>query len=179
MKKKFTTVLLGHCVMGVLLLGQWQALAHQSPRPPAGRGAAPPARSAKVPRPALAEALKGLDAAVANAREAGISLSCAVVDVHGDLIAFVRMDDAGFLTASLAQGKALASALFGRPSADLAAMAGSPFFASLNASLQNRIVPAQGAVPIVREGHVIGAVGCSGGAPAQDEEAAKAAQATF
>lgn len=177
--KKFTTVFFSHCTIAALLLATCGALADQAPRPPAGRDGAPPARPAKVPRPPLPEALKALDAAVANAREAGVSLSCAVVDVHGDLVAFVRMDDAAFLTASLAQGKALASALFGRPSADLAGMAASPFFASVNASMQNRIVPAQGAVPIVHEGRVIGAVGCSGGAPAQDEAAAKAAQGTF
>jgi glc operon protein GlcG len=176
--KKFTTVILAYSTSAVLLAGACQALAHQAPGSPATR-AAPPARPAKVPRPTLSEALKALDAAVANAREAGISLSCAVVDVRGDLVAFVRMDDAAFLTASLAQGKALASALFGRPSADIAGMAASPFFASANAAVQNRIVPAQGAVPLLHEGHVIGAVGCSGGAPAQDEAAARAAQATL
>jgi glc operon protein GlcG len=178
MKNKLGTVSLGYCLMAVVLLGAGRAFADQAPHPTAGRGSPPP-RPANIPRPPLPEALKALEAAVQNAHQAGISLSCAVVDVHGDLVAFVRMDDAAFLTASLAQGKALASALFGRPSADLAAMAASPFFASVNASMQNRIVPAQGAVPIVREGRVIGAVGCSGGAPAQDEEAAKAAQATF
>ncbi len=175
--RKFTTVFLG-CIAAVLLLGAFQTRARQQPRAPAARST-PPARSATVPRPTLREALRGLDAAVANARETRISLSCAVVDVRGDLVAFVRMDDAAFLTASLAEGKALASALFGRPSADVAGMAASPFFASVNASVQNRIVPAQGAVPIVREGRVIGAVGCSGGAPAQDEAAAKAAQVAF
>jgi glc operon protein GlcG len=149
------------------------------PAPPAGSLGPPPPRPAKVPRPTLSEALKGLDAAVADANRAGISLSCAVLDVHGDLVAFVRMDDAGFLTASLAQGKALVSALFGRASGALGAMAASPFFASVNASVQNRMVPAQGAVPIVRDGRLVGAVGCSGGAPQQDEAAAKAAQATF
>ncbi len=47
-----------------------------------------------MPRPTLPEALKALDAAVGNANQAGIPLSCAVLDVHGDLVAFVRMDDA-------------------------------------------------------------------------------------
>lgn len=174
-----TRVSIRCAAVAVFLFGAWQAPAYQAPDPPAGRGAPAPVRPAKVPRPTLPEALKALDAAVGDATQAGISLSCAVLDVHGDLVAFVRMDDAGFLTASLAQGKALVSALFGRASGDLGAMAASPFFASVNASVQNRMVPAQGAVPIVRDGRLIGAVGCSGGAPAQDEAAAKAAQATF
>jgi glc operon protein GlcG len=176
--KKHTKAAIGCGAIAVFLLGDWQVLAQQGERAPAPRGGPPPARPATVPRPTLSAALKALDAAVANATQAGISVSCAVVDVRGDPIALVRMDDAGFLTASLAQGKALVSALFGRPS-DLGPMAASPFFASVNASLQNRMVPAQGAVPIMRDGRVIGAVGCSGGAPAQDEAAAKAALATL
>lgn len=147
---------------------------------PAGgnRPAAPP-KPAASPRPSLAEARKALEAAVANARSAGIAVSCAVVDVRGDLVALVRMDDAAFFTATAAEGKAMSSALFGRPSADLARMNGSPFFTSLNASLQNRLMVAQGALPIVRDQRVIGAIGCSGGAPDQDEGAARAGLAIF
>ena len=173
---RLTKTAIGCGALTALLLAAWQVPAQQSSSAPGARTASPPPRGATVPRPSLSAALKALDAAVANATQAGISLSCAVVDVRGDPIALVRMDDAGFLTASIAQGKALVSALFGRPS-DVGPMAASPFFASINGSLQNRMVPAQGAVPIVRDGRVIGAVGCSGGAPSQDEAAAKAALA--
>jgi len=173
---RLTKIALGCGAIAVCVLATWDVLARQAERTPAAPSAAAPARSATVPRPPLSAALKALDAAVASATQAGISLSCAVVDVHGDAVALVRMDEAGFLTVSLAQGKALVAALFGRPS-DLGPMAASPFFASVNASLQGRMVPARGAVPIVRDGRVIGAVGCSGGAPAQDEAAAKAALA--
>lgn len=144
-----------------------------------GSQPAPPPKSATIPRPTLEAAQKALRAAVASARSQGVALSCAVVDVRGDLVALIRMDDAAFQTASIAEGKAMSSALFDRPSADLARMGASPFFASLNASMGNRMIPAQGAVPIVREGRVIGAIGCSGGAPQQDETAAKAGGATF
>jgi glc operon protein GlcG len=144
-----------------------------------GSRPAPAPKSATIPRPTLEAAQKALNAAVASAKQQGVALSCAVVDVRGDLVALVRMDDAGFMTASIAQGKALSSALFGRPSADLTRMGGSPFFASLNASMGSRMIPAQGAVPIVRDDRVIGAIGCSGGAPQQDETAAKAGGATF
>ncbi len=148
-------------------------------QPAAANRPAPAPKSATIPRPSLEEAQKALNAAVASAKSQGVALSCAVVDVRGDLVALARMDDAGFLTASIAQGKAMSSALFGRPSADLARMGASPFFASLNASMGNRMIPAQGAVPIVRNDRVIGAIGCSGGAPQQDETAAKAGEATF
>jgi glc operon protein GlcG len=144
-----------------------------------GSQPAPPPKPAPIPRPTLEAAQKALNAAVASARAQGVALSCAVVDVRGDLIALVRMDDAAFQTASIAEGKAMSSALFDRPSADLARLGASPFFASLNASMGNRMIPAQGAVPILRNDRVIGAIGCSGGAPQQDETAAKAGGATF
>ncbi len=161
--------------LGALALACSAALA-QAPAP-ASRPTPP--RGAVIPRPSLEAARKALDAAVASATQAGASLSCAVVDVHGDLVAFIRMDDAAFLTAAISQGKALASALFGRPSGELGAFSQSPFFASLNASMGSRLIPAQGAVPILRDKRVIGAIGCSGGAPQQDEAAAQAGLAAF
>lgn len=135
---------------------------------------APPPSSAIVPRPTLEQSLKALHASFAEARKIGISVSCAVLDVRGDLVAFARMNKANFLTIDLAEGKALASVMFGVPSRNLGRMAASPLFASVNASVHNRMVPAQGAFPILRHHRVIGAIGCSGGAPPQDEAAARA-----
>ncbi|MGH8260758.1 MAG: GlcG/HbpS family heme-binding protein, partial [Steroidobacteraceae bacterium] len=122
-----------------------QALAQSAA--PASRPAPAP-KPAPTPRPSLEQAQRALNAAVASAKSQGVELSCTVVDVRGDLVALVRMDDAGFLTTTIAQGKAISSALFGRPSAELARMGASPFFASLNAATGNRMIPAQGAVPI-------------------------------
>ncbi|MGH8229030.1 MAG: GlcG/HbpS family heme-binding protein [Steroidobacteraceae bacterium] len=140
-----------------------------------------PPQFATIPGPSSNDSLKAIAASFAEARKLGISVSCAVVDMRGDLVAFARMDGASFLTASLAQGKALSSALFGIPSSALGRMAASPLFSSVNASVGDRMVPAQGAVPIVRAGdhRVIGAIGCSGGAPPQDEASAKAGLAKF
>lgn len=173
--KKFTTGLVTCGALAAFAL-TGQAMAQTAP---SGSRPAPPPQPAPIPRPSLEQAQQALNASVANAKHQGVALSCAVVDVRGDVVALVRMDDAGFLTTTLAQGKAMSSALFGRPSADLARMGASPFFASLNASTGNHMIPAQGAVPIIRNRRVIGAIGCSGGAPQQDEAAAKAGEAKF
>jgi glc operon protein GlcG len=175
--KTLTAISLACAVSASLLLAGRPVLA-QTPHGSVARRPAPP-RSATVPGPGLAQSLQALKASFAEARETGISVSCAVLDVRGDLVAFARMDNASFLTVSLAEGKALASALFGMPSRDLGRMAASPLFASINASVQDRMVPAQGAVPVVRDHRVIGAIGCSGGAPPQDEAAAKAGLAAL
>ena len=170
MKTLTTNLLAG----GLAALAATSVALAQSPGSPP-----PPPKSAPIPRPTLEAAQKALNAAIASARSQGVALSCAVVDVRGDLVALIRMDDAAFQTASIAEGKAMSSALFDRPSADLARLGASPFFASLNASMGNRMIPAQGAVPILQSDRVIGAIGCSGGAPQQDETAAKAGGATF
>lgn len=172
--KTFTRSLLARGAAAALLVtGAAQAQTSSPSRP------APPPKSAVVPRPTLEQAQKALRAAVDSAHRQGVALSCVVVDVRGDLVALARMDDAGFLTAAIAQGKATSSALFGLPSAELARMGGSPFFTSLNAATGNRMIPAQGAVPILVSGRVAGAIGCSGGAPRQDEAAAKAGEAAL
>jgi uncharacterized protein GlcG (DUF336 family) len=45
--------------------------------------------------------------------------------------------------------------------------------------MQNRLLPVQGAVPIIRNNQIHGAIGCSGATSQQDEDAAKAALAAL
>jgi uncharacterized protein GlcG (DUF336 family) len=129
--------------------------------------------------PTLDEARKGLTAAVATAAKAGVTLSCAVVDSRGDLVALHRMDNARFITTDIARGKALASAIFGQPSSSVEKMANAPWFQNLNTAAQGRLYPAQGGVPILRNQETYGAIACSGATGVLDEEAAKAGLATF
>jgi uncharacterized protein GlcG (DUF336 family) len=146
-----------------------------------GRGAAPaPAPpNAPVPGPTYADAQKALAASWSAAEKINVKLSCAVVDSRGDLVALGRMDGARFQTTDVARGKALASAMFGQPSGALGAFANSPFFQNLNTAAQGRLYPIQGAVPVMKNSQVFGAVGCSGATSQQDEDAAKAGVATF
>jgi uncharacterized protein GlcG (DUF336 family) len=131
------------------------------------------------PGPTLDEARKALTAAVASAAKAGVTVSCAVVDSRGDLVALHRMDNARFITTDIARGKALASAIFGQPSSSVEKMANAPWFQNLNTAAQGRLYPAQGGVPILRNQQTYGAIACSGATGALDEEAAKAGLATF
>lgn len=153
---------------------------------PQGRGgqpavapSGPPPAPAPTPGPTYAEAQKAIAAAHEAAARLNVKMSCAVVDSRGDLVALGRMDGARFLTTDLARGKALTSAVFGQPSGALGTFGSSPFFQNLNAAAQGRLYPMQGAVPILRNGQVIGAIGCSGSTTQQDEDAAKAGLATM
>ena len=117
----------------------------------------------------LSEAQAIIEAAQSDATRKNLRLSIAVVDGRGDLIAATRMPDASPTTMDTAIGKAMGAAIFGRPSADLAARATSPSYQSVNEGTGGRLRFFQGAVPIVRNGYTVGAVGASG-APSQDDE---------
>lgn len=135
----------------------------------------PPAAPAAVPGPTLASDEKMLAAARAKAAELGVAVSCVVVDVHGDLVAAARMDGAGFLTVTVAHGKARTSALFGQPSGALGERGA--VLQSIGAAAGQTVLPVQGALPIVQGGKRVGAIGCSGATSQQDEDSARAGMA--
>ncbi len=121
----------------------------------------------------MAIAERVMAAARAKALAMNVKVAIAVVDARGDLWAQVRLDGCRWTVSEVCQGKAFASATFGRPSGELTANAGSPVMQSVIMRQGGRFIPQQGAVPLVQGGEVIGAVGVSGAASAEDEEIAK------
>ena len=102
----------------------------------------------------LEEANRIVAGAISKAQELNIRVSAAVVDAGGRLVAFGRMDNAIWGSAYGSQGKAVASAAFGRASGEM--------------------IMGQGAVPILKDGVVIGACGVGGGTSQEDEDCARA-----
>ena len=127
----------------------------------------------------LADAQRVAAAGVAKAESMGVKISVAVVDARGDLVALARMDGAGFFTSDVARGKAKVSASFGAPSAGFAENAGLPIFQLIDNLAGGGMVFFQGAVPLMKDGQLVGAVGGSGASSQQDEEAAQAAAAAL
>ncbi len=119
----------------------------------------------------LGEANKMVQAAIAEAERINIKLSVSVCDAGGHLLAFNRMEGAIVISAVAAQGKAVASMAFGRDSG--AMNAESPVIQAILAIQGGGIVLAQGGLPVVREGEMIGAIGGSGGTAQQDEDCAR------
>jgi len=99
-------------------------------------------------------------------------MNIAVVDTHGELVHFSRMDGAQLGSIGVAQGKARTAARFRRESRAFynAFETGHPYVATLDPML----VASPGGIPIVEGGKLIGAVGCSGGTGDQDAAACKA-----
>jgi glc operon protein GlcG len=127
----------------------------------------------------LDEANRMIGAAIAKARELDIRISVAVCDAGGRLIAFQRMDNAIWASAYGSQGKAVASAAFGRPSGELAERAAHPTPAGIAAAEGGHMIMGQGAVPLLRNSVVEGACGVGGGTAQQDEDCSRAGVAAI
>jgi uncharacterized protein GlcG (DUF336 family) len=125
----------------------------------------------------LPEANRIVQAALAKAEELGIKISVAVCDFGGHLMAFNRMEGAIWVSAPVSQGKAVAAAGFGRASGTLPAE--SPLIQAVVAAAGGRMLPAQGGLPVYRNGDLIGSVGASGGTGEEDEVCAQAGLAVL
>ncbi len=115
------------------------------------------------------------------AAELGKPMTFAVVDAGGHLIALHRMDDARFITTEIATGKAFTSAAWGVPSGDMRERVKllPNFSTAISAMTHGRHTPQTGAVPIVLDGELVGAIGASGGTGEEDEAICKRALETL
>ncbi len=97
--------------------------------------------------------------------------SIAVVDEGGNLVALERLDQTFAASANIAIGKARTAALFKKPTKvfEDAIKSGRTSMVTLGGDLQN-FTPLQGGIPLEWEGKVVGAVGVSGAASAQQDE---------
>jgi glc operon protein GlcG len=117
------------------------------------------------------------EAAAKFAKENGAGPSIAVVDDGGYLLYFVRPEESFAAGANVSIGKARTSAIFKKPTKDFEDTINKGRFTM---TALPDFTPLQGGVPIIHDGQVIGAIGCSGAKSAQqDEEVAKAGAAVF
>ena len=121
----------------------------------------------------LDDALDLLAAARTAADTIGVPMTFAVMDAGGHLLALSRMDGAPWVTADVAQGKAWTSAAYGVTSAaQKEKMVQMPVFATaITTMTHGRFTPQTGAVPLYRDGVLLGGLGGSGGTGEQDEAA--------
>ena len=113
-------------------------------------------------------ARKVIAAAIAEARNKNApGGAIAVVDEGGNLVAVERLDRTFAAGANISIGKARTAVLFQRPT---------KFFEDVinkgrtAMTALNDFTPLQGGIPIIVDGQIIGAVGVSGAASAQQDE---------
>lgn len=116
-------------------------------------------------------------AAMKFAQANGAAPSVAIVDEGGNLLYLARPETSFAAGANVSIGKARTSAIFKKPTAFFEDTINKGRFTM---TALPDFTPLQGGVPIVHDGQVIGAIGCSGAKSAQqDEEVAKAGAAVF
>jgi glc operon protein GlcG len=152
----------------------------QTPAPPAPP--APPAAGGtpdKVPADipyglsiGIELAKKVMAAAEAEGIKRGWKECIAIVDTNGDLVYFVRMEGAQIGSVIASQGKARTAARYRRDTRIFYNFyeTGHPYISTIDPTL----VASAGGYPLIENGKVIGAVGCSGGTGDQDAVICKA-----
>lgn len=127
----------------------------------------------------LEGARKAVEGAVAKAQELGVAVNIAVADAGGNLVSFDRMDGAALMSASIAQDKAISVVSF----KGLATHQWMELFEgddeSVGRGIPHRpgLVIFGGGIPVLVDGELIGAVGCSGGSSEEDRLIAEAGAA--
>jgi uncharacterized protein GlcG (DUF336 family) len=115
----------------------------------------------------LQRAQAAVQAAVAEASKRGWPINIAVVDSGANLVTFVRMDGAQLASIAISEHKARTAVKFRRPTRtfeDGVQKSGFTYALTLD-----DIVASRGGIPLVEDGRIIGAIGCSGGTGSQDE----------
>jgi glc operon protein GlcG len=112
----------------------------------------------------------------AEAKRNGWNVVIAVCDDGGHLVLLHRLDGVAPISSAIAPAKARAAALGKRESKVYEDMINQGRNAFLSAPLDGML---EGGVPIVVDGHVVGAVGVSGVKSSEDAQIAKAAIAAL
>jgi glc operon protein GlcG len=108
-----------------------------------------------------------IHAAMAEAKKRNWKMNIAVADSGGNLVAFQRMDGAMLASIQIAEHKARAAATFRRPTKvfeDGIQLMGLNYLLAFDG-----VIASRGGIPLIDQGGIIGAIGCSGGTDSQDE----------
>ncbi|MFP6616261.1 MAG: heme-binding protein [Candidatus Hydrogenedentota bacterium] len=119
-------------------------------------------------------------AALKKSAEMDVKMNVTVVDVGGNLKAFVRMDDAYLGSADISMKKAKTAVMFGFPSGVLGTMSqpGGELYGVERSN--GGLITFAGGLPLHNaSGKLIGAIGVSGSSVANDEAVAEAGAAAL
>jgi glc operon protein GlcG len=126
----------------------------------------------------LENAKKAAAPALAEAAKNNWRVAVAIVGPAGTLIYYEKMDNTQLGSAEVAIDKARTATLFKRPTKafqDALAAGGE----GLRLLTLKGVVAAEGGIPLVMDGKIVGAIGVSGATSAQDAQCAKAGADTI
>jgi len=125
----------------------------------------------------LERADAAIDAAFKEAKKHNWAMNIAVLDSGGNLVAFKRMDGAQLASIQISEHKARAAVTYRRETKlfENGVQEGNlPYLLTLDG-----VIASRGGIPLIEDGKIIGAIGCSGGTGSQDEVSCKAGAATI
>ncbi|MGB8112708.1 MAG: heme-binding protein [Candidatus Sulfotelmatobacter sp.] len=125
------------------------------------------------PSISLENAKKASATALAEAHKNSWNMAIAIVDPNGTLVYYEKMDNTQLGSAKVAVDKARSAALFKRPTKVFqerltSGSSGLPVLALEGA------IPVEGGIPLVLDGHIVGAIGVSGDSSDHDNQCAQA-----
>ena len=115
----------------------------------------------------LQRAQDAIAAGMADATKRGWPLNIAVVDSGANLVAFARMDGSQLASIAIAEHKARAAVKYRRPTRsfeDGVQLRDLKYVMTLD-----DVIASRGGIPLIEDGKIIGAIGCSGATGSQDE----------
>jgi glc operon protein GlcG len=148
------------CVLALFIAGS--AFAQQMPNP-------------YGPNINLANAKKVAAAAAAKAVEMKVNMVIVIVDTGGQLVYMERFDVVQWGSNDVAIHKAKASVMYKRATLALE----NAVKANVTYLTLDGVSAIEGGVPIIENGKIIGAIGCSGGSSVQDGQVAAAGAAVI
>ena len=117
-------------------------------------------------------ALRLIQAAIEYAKRINLSISVAIVDPAGELVAFAKMDDCCLIGIGTAQGKAYTAARSALNTREFLVYL-KENQVDLQSLQEEKLVIIAGGLPILYQGTLIGGIGIGGATGAQDEECAQ------
>jgi uncharacterized protein GlcG (DUF336 family) len=123
--------------------------------------------TAEVPALTQEGAKFAADAVGAAAAQRGVAPVVSAVDAGGALVYLHRPDAAQVASVEVTTDKARTAAIYRRPSKDFEDQASGGRPSALHLA---RAVPLQGGMPILYDGHVVGAIGVSGASSADEDQ---------
>jgi glc operon protein GlcG len=120
-----------------------------------------------------AQAKQVTAATLDEARRHNWAMAVAIVDPAGTLVYFEKIDDTQHGSVQVAIDKARCAALFKRPTKAFQEVLATGAD-GLRVMAFPGVIPAEGGVPLVLNGRIVGAIGVSGGTSEQDGQCAAA-----
>jgi len=120
----------------------------------------------------LEQSNRALAVGVAEAKKRNWKLNMAVVDSGGNLVAFNRMDGAQLASIAISEHKAKAAVIYRRETKTFEKSVNIDH--TLSVLSLDGVIASRGGIPIMIDGKIVGAFGCSGGTGSQDEVVCKA-----